>query len=203
MPEPRWRYLRALRYFPRVTTWSAIADAFDSASHDRWTRLRRGIWSGHSLLNLALRALFTVAGGYLIVDDTGGGKTVGPLARRRGVGVVEPAEAGGMWGLPRVACLDGGAGPARASVAALAERGPLDVRSGPRVAERCPESRAGSAPVRPVRCVVSREATPQTGRDSGWSCVCPRKNNRRFEGRPLCTYLQHPSWQATGSRAGR
>src|SRR5262245_3275069 len=70
MPEPRWIYLIALRYFPHMTTCSAIADALDSVSHDRLTRMLQGSWSGHRLLDLALRTLFTVAGGSLIVDDT-------------------------------------------------------------------------------------------------------------------------------------
>src|SRR5215467_11525591 len=70
MPEPLWIYLMALLYFSNVTTCSAIADAFDSVSHDRLTRMLQGTWSGHTLLDLALRLLFTVAGGYLIVDDT-------------------------------------------------------------------------------------------------------------------------------------
>jgi cephalosporin hydroxylase len=70
MPEPLWIYLRALLYFTKVTTCAAMAAAFDSMSPDRLTRLLQGTWSGHPLLELALRALFTVAGGYLIVDDT-------------------------------------------------------------------------------------------------------------------------------------
>ncbi len=70
MPAPLWIYLMALLYFTKVTTCSAISDAFDSVSHDQLTRMLQGTWSGHTLLNLALRALFTVAGGYLIVDDT-------------------------------------------------------------------------------------------------------------------------------------
>ena len=70
MPEPLWIYLMALLYFTNITTCSAIADACDSVSHDRLTRMLQGTWSGHTLLNLALRLLFTVAGGYLIVDDT-------------------------------------------------------------------------------------------------------------------------------------
>jgi hypothetical protein len=61
----------ALLYFTRLTTCSAIADAFDNASHDQLTRMLQGAWSGHILLNLALRALFSVAGGYLLVDDPG------------------------------------------------------------------------------------------------------------------------------------
>ena len=39
MPEPLWIYLMALLYFTRLTTCSAIADAFDSASHDQLTRM--------------------------------------------------------------------------------------------------------------------------------------------------------------------
>ncbi len=70
MPEPLWLYLMALLSFTNLTSCSAMADAFDSVSHDRLTRMLQGTWSGHTLLNLALRTLFCVAGGYLIVDDT-------------------------------------------------------------------------------------------------------------------------------------
>ena len=47
----------------------------------------QGTWSGPILLDLALRLLFTVAGGYLIVDDTVVAK---PYARRLG-------EAAWVW----------------------------------------------------------------------------------------------------------
>jgi hypothetical protein len=60
----------AVRYFTNITTCAAMSDAFDSASHDQLTRMLQGTWSGHTLLNLALRLLFPVAGGYLILDDT-------------------------------------------------------------------------------------------------------------------------------------
>src|SRR5215470_5351174 len=70
MPEPLWIYLMALLYFSNVTICSALADAFDSVSHDRVTCMLQGTWSGYTLLDLALRLLFTVVGGYLIVDDT-------------------------------------------------------------------------------------------------------------------------------------
>ena len=61
----------ALLYFTNMTTCSAIAGVFDSVSHDRLPRMLPGTWAGHRLLDLSLRALFTVAGGYLIVDDPG------------------------------------------------------------------------------------------------------------------------------------
>jgi hypothetical protein len=60
----------ALRYYTNIATCSAIADAFDSASHGPLTRMLQGTWSGHTLLHLALGALFPVAGGYLLRDDT-------------------------------------------------------------------------------------------------------------------------------------
>jgi hypothetical protein len=60
----------ALLYLTNLTSCSAMADAFDSVSHEQLTRMLQGSWSGHRRLDLALRALFSVAGGYLIVDDT-------------------------------------------------------------------------------------------------------------------------------------
>ena len=60
MPEPLGIYLMALLHFTNATSCSAIADAFDRVSHDRLTRMLQGTWSGHILLDLALRALGSV-----------------------------------------------------------------------------------------------------------------------------------------------
>src|SRR5262245_11466451 len=93
MPEPVWIYLMVLLYFTNMTTCSAIADAFDSVSHDRLTRMLQGTWAGHILLDLALRLLFTVAGGYLIVDDTVVAKpTHAASARPPGSGRTRPVK---------------------------------------------------------------------------------------------------------------
>jgi hypothetical protein len=62
----------ALVYFTRVSTCLSIAEVFAKASHDCLTRMLHGNCSGQTLLELALRVLFQVVGGYLIVDDTGG-----------------------------------------------------------------------------------------------------------------------------------
>ena len=149
MPEPLWIYLMALLYFTNITTCSAIADAFDSASHDQLTRMLQGTWSGHTLLNLALRALCTVAGGYLILDDTVVEK---PYARLLG-------EAAWVWsskqrnrvrGLGRLVGLDGRAGPYPTGVSALAQRGTVEVRPRPGVVELCAEPATLQAPVCPV-----------------------------------------------------
>jgi hypothetical protein len=77
----------ALRYCTNLTTCSAMADAFDSASHAPWTRMLPGTWSGQTRFNLALRILFSVAGGSLLLDETGVAK---PDARLLG-------EAAGVW----------------------------------------------------------------------------------------------------------
>jgi hypothetical protein len=47
-----------------------MADALDSASHDRCTRRLQGPWSGHIRLHRALRARFTIVGGSLLLDET-------------------------------------------------------------------------------------------------------------------------------------
>ena len=70
MPKPLWIYLIALLHFTKVSTCSAIAEIFPKASHDRLTRMLNGDWSGQTLLDWALRILFLIVGGYLIVDDT-------------------------------------------------------------------------------------------------------------------------------------
>jgi putative transposase len=87
MPEPLWVYLMALLYFTRASTCLTIAEAMSGTSHDRLTRMLHGNWSGQTLLDAALRTLFTVAGGYLIVDDTAVEK---PYAQRLG-------EAAWVW----------------------------------------------------------------------------------------------------------
>ena len=60
----------ALLYFTKVPACSTSALVFTEASHDCLTRMLNGNWSGQTLLDRALRVLFTVVGGYLIVDDT-------------------------------------------------------------------------------------------------------------------------------------
>jgi hypothetical protein len=42
MPEPLWTYLTALLYFTEVSSCLAIAQALETASHDRLTRLLQG-----------------------------------------------------------------------------------------------------------------------------------------------------------------
>jgi DDE superfamily endonuclease len=70
MPELIWLYLTAILYFRTSGSCVALAEALETVSHDRLTRMLQGDWSGHTLLEGACRTLFTWTGGFLIIDDT-------------------------------------------------------------------------------------------------------------------------------------
>ena len=70
MPALIWLYLTALLYYRTSVSCVALAEALETVSHDRLTRLLQADWSGHTLLELAFRTLFVWERGYLILDDT-------------------------------------------------------------------------------------------------------------------------------------
>jgi hypothetical protein len=47
-----------------------MAEALETVSHDRLTKMLQGGWSRHTLRALAFRTLFVCTRGYLIIDDT-------------------------------------------------------------------------------------------------------------------------------------
>lgn len=202
MPEPLWIYLMALLYFTNLTTCSAIADAFDSASHDRLTRMLHGSWSGHTLLDLALRTLFAVAGGYLIIDDTVVDK---PYAQRLdeaawvwsskhqkvvfGVSVVLLVWTDGQRRLPVAFRVWHKGGPSKYALA-------LELLSYARNRLKCKPQFVLFDSWYPSKAVLKRI------RDYGWYFVCQLKKNRQFAGQPLRRYLSQPYWHAVGPLAG-
>ena len=202
MPEPLWLYLMALLYFTNITTCSAMADAFDNASHDQLTRMLQGPWSGQTLFNLALRILFTVAGGYLILDDTvvekpyarllGEAAWVWSSKQKKvvfGVSVVLLVWTDGQVRIPLAFRLWHRAGPSKFDLA-------LEMLSYARNRLHCTPQFVLFDSWYPSQKLLKRL------RDYGWYFVCQLKKNRRFEGRPLCRYLQQPYWHATGFVAG-
>jgi hypothetical protein len=70
MPTLVWLYLTALLYYRTSGSCIALAEALETVSHDRLTRLLQADWSGHTLLEVACRTLFVWTRGYLILDDT-------------------------------------------------------------------------------------------------------------------------------------
>jgi DDE family transposase len=202
MPEPLWIYLMALLYFTNMTTCSAIADAFDSVSHDRLTRMLQGTWSGHTLLHLALRTLFSVAGGYLIVDDTVVAKSYARLLGEAawvwsnkerkvlfGVSVVLLVWTDGQVRLPLAFRVWHTGGASKYDLA-------LELLSYARNRLKCKPAFVLFDSWYPSKKLLKRI------RDYGWYFVCQLKKNRRFEGRALRCYKPQPYWQAVGSLTG-
>jgi hypothetical protein len=70
MPTLVWRYLTALLYDRTSAACTALAGALETVSHDRLTRMLQANWSGHTLLELAVRTLCAWQRGYRILDDT-------------------------------------------------------------------------------------------------------------------------------------
>ncbi len=65
-----WLYIKAITVFTTKGTCSALSEMLGNTSHDRLNRVLTGSWSGQKLLEIAFRLLFTMVGGYLIIDDT-------------------------------------------------------------------------------------------------------------------------------------
>jgi hypothetical protein len=189
MPEPLWIYLMALLHFTKVSTYSTIAEAFAKASHDCLTRMLNGSWSGQTLLDVALRVLFQVVGGYLIVDDTVVEK---PHAKRLN-------EAGWVWSSKRNKGLYGVSvvllvwtdGQIRISLGyrVWKKGGPskfelaLESLSYARNRLKCKPQFVLFDSWYPSKVILSRI------RDYGWYFVCRLKKNRGFEGVALHQYL--------------
>jgi DDE superfamily endonuclease len=70
MPTLVWLYLTALLYYRTSASCGALAEALETVSHDRLTRLLQGHWSEQTLLERAFHPLFVWERGYLILDDT-------------------------------------------------------------------------------------------------------------------------------------
>src|SRR5262249_48186000 len=203
MSEPLWIYLMALLYFTNMTSCSAIADAFDSVSHDRVTRMLQGTWSGHILLDLALRALFTVTGGYLSVDDTVVAKPyarlLGEAAWRRsstdrtvlcGVSVVRLVWTDGHVRIPLAFRMWHKGGASKYALA-------LELLSSARNRLKCKPHFVLFDAWYPSKKLLKRI------RDYGWYFVCQWKKTRLFESRALRYDKQQPYWHAIVALRGR
>lgn len=192
----------ALRYFTNLTSCSAIADAFDSVSHDRLTRMLQGTWSGHILLDLALRTLFAVAGGYLIVEDTVVAKPYARLLGEAawvwsnkdrkvlfGVSVVLLVWTDGQIRIPLAFRVWQKGGASKYALA-------IELLSYARNRLKCTPHFVLFDSWYPSKQLLKRI------RDYGWYFVCQLKKNRRFDGRALRCYKQQPHWHAVGTLTG-
>jgi putative transposase len=202
MPTLVWLYLTALLYYRTSASCVALAEALQTVSHDRLTRVLRGDWSGHTLLELAWRTLFVCERGYLIIDDTVIPK---PFATAiEGLAwVYSSQERKPVYGFALVLLVwtDGTVriplgmrfwhkgGPSKYVLA-------LELLSYARNRLHCRPDYVLFDAWYPSRSLLKRI------RDYGWYFVCRLKRNRRFNGHAVRQHRRHPYWTETGWLSG-
>jgi putative transposase len=202
MPELLWLYLTALLYFRTSSSCVALAEALETVSHDRLTRLLQADWSGHTLLALTVRTLFGWHRGYLIIDDTvipkpfataiDGLAWVFSSQERRpvyGFALVLLVWTEGRLRIPLGMRLWHKGGPSKHDLA-------LELLSYARNRLRCRPEYVLFDAWYPSKRLLKRI------RDYGWYFVCRLKKNRRFNGRAVRAYRRHPYWTECGWLTG-
>src|SRR5918992_1364732 len=202
MPALVWLYLTALVYYRTSGSCVAVAEALETVSHDRLTRMLQGNWSGQTLLDLAVRTLFTWKRGDLIIDDTVIPK---PFATAMeglawvfssqehkpiyGFSLVLLVWTNGTFRIPLGLRLWHKGGPSKYVLA-------LELLSYARNRLRCHPEYVLFDAWYPSKALLKRI------RDYGWYFICRLKKNRRFNGLPRRAYRCHPYWAEAGRLTG-
>jgi hypothetical protein len=169
MPTLVWLYLTALLYYRTSATCVVLAEALQTVSHDRLTRMLQADWSGQRLLESACRTLFVWERGELIIDDTVVPKPFATVME--GLGLLQPRAQAGVWLLLGPADLDGWELTNSAGRTAVAQGRPLKVCVGLRVGQLRAQSAALSPGVCAVRRLVSLQGLAEA--HSGlWMVLC-------------------------------
>jgi putative transposase len=202
MPTLVWLYLTAMLYYRTSASCVALAEALQTVSHDRLTRMLQADWSGHTLLESTLRTLFIWERGYLILDDTvipkpfataiEGLAWVFSSQERKpvyGLSLVLLVWTAGTLRIPLGVRLWHKGGPSKFALA-------LELLSYARNRLRCHPEYVLFDAWYPSRHLLQRV------RDYGWYFVCRLKKNRRFNGQPLRSYRRHPYWAERGWLTG-
>jgi hypothetical protein len=202
MPELVWLYLTALLYYRTSASCVALAEALETISHDRLTRLLQGDWSGQRLLELALRTLFVWERGYLIIDDTVIPKPFAAAieglawvfsSRERqpvyGLSLVLLVWTNGTLRIPLGMRLWRKGGPSKYELA-------LELLSYARNRLRCRPEYVLFDAWYPSKALLKRI------RDYRWYFVCRLKKNRRCNGHAVRHHRRHPYWAECGWLGG-
>jgi putative transposase len=202
MPTLVWLYLTALLYYRTSATCVALAEALQTVSHDRLTRMLQADWSGQTLLESTWRTLFVWERGVLIIDDTVIPKPFA-TAMEGLAWVFSSQERKPVYGFSVVLLVwtDGKVriplgirqwhkgGPSKYVLA-------LELLSYARNRLCCHPEYVLFDAWYPSKTLLKRI------RDYGWYFVCRLKKNRRFNGQPLRAYRRHPYWAETGWLSG-
>ena len=202
MPQLIWLYLTALLYYRTSVSCVALAEALETVSHDRLTRLLQADWPGQTLLELAWRTLFVCERGYLIIDDTVIPKPFATAieglawvfsSRERkpvyGFSLVLLVWTNGTLRLPLSMRLWCRGGPSKYELA-------LELLSYARNRLRCRPAYVLFDAWYPSKRLLKRIG------DYGWYFVCRLKKNRRFNGHALRAHRHHPYWAECGWLTG-
>lgn len=202
MPTLVWRYLTALLYYRTSASCVAFAEALQSVSHDRLTRMLQADWSGQRLLERAVRILFVWERGYLILDDTvipkpfataiEGLAWVFSSQERKpvyGLSLVLLVWTNGTLRIPLGMRLWRKGGPSKYELA-------IELLSLARNRLRCRPAYVLFDAWYPSKAVLKRI------RDYGWYFVCRLKKNRRFNGHAVRHHRRHPYWADSGWLTG-
>jgi putative transposase len=202
MPALRWLYLTALLYYRTSASCVALAEALETVSHDRLTRMLQADWSGHTLLAVACRTLFVWERGYLIIDDTVIAKPFASAieglawvfsSRERkpvyGLSLVLLVWTDGILRIPLGMRLWRPGGASKIELA-------LELLSYARNHLHCRPEYVLFDAWYPAKRLLKRI------RDYGWYFVCRLKKNRRFNGHGLRQHRRHPYWTETGWLSG-
>jgi putative transposase len=202
MPTLVWLYLTALLYYRTSATCVALAEALQTVSHDRLTRMLHADWSGQRLLERVCRTLFVWERGKLILDDTVVPKPFA-TAMESLAWVYSSQQHKPVYGFSLVLLIwtDGNVriplgirlwhkgGPSKYALA-------LELLSYARNRLRCRPEYVLFDAWYPSKALLKRV------RDYGWYFVCRLKKNRRFNGQPLRAYRRHPYWAEAGWLSG-
>jgi DDE family transposase len=202
MPELLWRSLTALLSGRTSASCGAVAEALQTVSHDRSTRLLQAAWPEHTLLGRAVRTRFVWPRGYLSSDDT----------------VIPKPCATAMEGLAWVFSAQERRPVCGVSLVLLVWMdGPLRLPLGLRPWPHGGPSKYVSAPELLSEALHRRRCRPEyvlfdawypskallkRGRGDGWYVVCRLKKNRRCNGQPLRAFRRHPYWTERGWLTG-
>ena len=202
MPTLVWHYLTALLYYHTSASCVALAEALQSVSHDRLTRLLQADWSGQRLLELTCRTLFVWRRGYLIIDDTVMAKPFATAIESLawvyssrdhrpvyGLSLVLLVWTNGTVRLPLGLRLWHMGGPSKYDLA-------LELLSYARNRLRCHPEYVLFDAWYPSKRLLKRI------RDYGWYFVCRLKKNRRFNGHAVRQHRRHPYWTEIGWLSG-
>ena len=202
MPTLVWHYLTALLYYRTSASCVALAEALETVSHDRLTRLLQTDWSGQRLLELACRTLFVWERGYLIIDDTVIAKPFATAIEGLawvyssqdhkpvyGLSLVLLVWTNGTVRLPLGMRLWHKGSPSKYTLA-------LELLSYARNRLRCRPEYVLFDAWYPSQALLKRI------RDYRWYFVCRLKKNRRFNGHAVRQHRRHPYWTEIGSLSG-